>query len=114
MVTEEVRRAKHLYDISLGKKPIILPIRVNFPFTDQNNYDLDGYLQKFQQRHWLSDEDTPKLLNEIFDIISSGKISDDPALVKSPNLLSSHYRAALIVWFFHIILRKLSFAVLLY
>ncbi len=48
MVTEEVRRAKQLRDQT--GKPMLLPIRVDFPIDSPLNYDLRGYLQRIQQR----------------------------------------------------------------
>ena len=50
MVTEEVRRARELRDSRSGNKPIILPIRVQFPISSPLNYDLRGYLSRIQQR----------------------------------------------------------------
>jgi class 3 adenylate cyclase len=70
MVTEEVRRARELRDSHPGKKPIILPIRVNFPLTSPLNYDLRGYLNQIQQREWQSSGDTPVLLQEILDVLA--------------------------------------------
>src|SRR5919199_1243081 len=54
MVTEEVRRARELRARRSEHKPIILPIRVNFPINSPLNYDLRGYLQRIQQREWKS------------------------------------------------------------
>jgi hypothetical protein len=70
MVTEEVRRARELRDLPKAAalryrrsehKPIILPIRVNFPIDSPLNYDLRGYLQRIQQQEWKSSADTPVL-----------------------------------------------------
>ncbi|WP_438822869.1 toll/interleukin-1 receptor domain-containing protein [Nostoc favosum] len=62
MVTEEVRQAKELRDTSDQHKPVILPIRVNFPWSTPLNYDLRGYLQQIQQREWNSPADTSRIL----------------------------------------------------
>jgi hypothetical protein len=70
MVTEEVRRAKQLGDLRPTHKPIILPIRVNFPMSSSLNYDLRGYLQRIQQRQWTSAADTPKILQEVLSLPS--------------------------------------------
>ena len=70
MVTEEVRRAKQLYDLRAEHKPVILPIRVNFPFTSPLNYDLRGYLNQIQQREWKSFADTSKILQEILTLLA--------------------------------------------
>jgi serine/threonine-protein kinase len=73
MVTEEVRRAKQLRDLSPTQKPIILPIRVNFPMSSPLNYDLRGYLQRIQQRQWTSAADTPKILQEVLSLFATGE-----------------------------------------
>ncbi|MBE8987402.1 AAA-like domain-containing protein [Nostoc sp. LEGE 12450] len=72
MVTEEVRQAKELRDGS-DHKPVILPIRVNLPWSTPLNYDLRGYLQQVQQREWNSPADTPKILHEIFSLLAEGE-----------------------------------------
>ncbi|MEM9447988.1 MAG: toll/interleukin-1 receptor domain-containing protein [Cyanobacteria bacterium P01_E01_bin.6] len=73
MVTEEVRRAKELRDTRESGKPGILPIRVNFPMSSPLNYDLRGYLNRIQQRQWISSADTPQVLEEILAILGGGK-----------------------------------------
>ncbi len=78
MVTEEVRRAKQLQDMRPERKPVLLPIRVNFPFTSPLNYDLRGYLQRIQQREWKSPADTPKILAEITSLLNGGQAWDVP------------------------------------
>ncbi|MBD2097012.1 AAA-like domain-containing protein [Trichocoleus sp. FACHB-591] len=69
MVTEEVRHAKELHDERAEPKPILLPIRVNFPISSPLNYDLRGYLQRIQQREWRSPDDTPVILQEILSVL---------------------------------------------
>ena len=69
MVTEEVRRAKELRDTRDSGKPIILPIRVDFPLSSPLNYDLRGYLNRIQQREWKSSEDTDQILQEILAVL---------------------------------------------
>lgn len=69
MVTEEVRRAKELADLRPQKKPVILPIRVNFPINSPLNYDLRGYLSQIQQREWKSPADTQKILEEVLSLL---------------------------------------------
>jgi serine/threonine-protein kinase len=71
MVTEEVRRARELRDTRDQNRPIVLPIRVNFPFDAPLNYDLRGYLQRIQQRHWESEQDTPRILQEVLSLIAT-------------------------------------------
>lgn len=78
MVTEEVRRAKLLRDSRTDQRPMILPIRVNFPMNSPLNYDLRGYLQNIQQREWKSPLDTPALVQEILTLFSTGHV---PAMV---------------------------------
>ncbi|MDF5735456.1 MULTISPECIES: AAA-like domain-containing protein [unclassified Nostoc] len=73
MVTEEVRQAKELQDSSDRHKPVILPIRVKFPWSMPLNYDLRGYLQQVQQREWNSPADTPRILHEIFSLLADGE-----------------------------------------
>ena len=70
MVTEEVRRAKQLQDLRPEHKPVILPIRVNFPLSSPLNYDLRGYLSQIQQREWKSPADTPRILQEILSLLT--------------------------------------------
>jgi hypothetical protein len=74
MVTEEVRRAKQLRDTRGNHKPVILPVRVNFPMNSPLNYDLRGYLQRIQQREWKSPSDTPKILQEMLNLLAAGEI----------------------------------------
>ena len=83
MVTEEVRRARELRDRRSEHKPIILPIRVNFPIDSPLNYDLRGYLQRIQQREWQSPADTPVILPEILSLLAS---REAPAPAESPEI----------------------------
>jgi len=73
MVTEEVRRAKELRDKRSEHKPVILPIRVNFPLDSPLNYDLRGYLSRIQQRQWHSSADTSVILQEILGLLAAGE-----------------------------------------
>lgn len=72
MVTEEVRRAKQLRNSRTEQRPMILPIRVNFPMNSPLNYDLRGYLQNIQQREWRSPRDTPVLMQEVLTLLETG------------------------------------------
>lgn len=76
MVTEEVRRAKQLHDARADKRPRFLPIRVNLPLNEPLNYDLAGYVSRFQQRIWNSPADTTSILKEISDLIAGDKEPD--------------------------------------
>ncbi len=98
MVTEEVRRARELRDTRELDKPKLLPIRVNFPFESPMNYDLRGYLNPIQQGQWRSPEDTPRVLQDILEIVEgqrtappkpesqpdSGPLIDQPERPRSP------------------------------
>ncbi len=78
MVTEEIRRAKELHNLNSDGKPYILPIRVKFPMSSPLNYNLKGYLDKIQQREWNSEADTSRLVQEVLDLIHSGKPLEQP------------------------------------
>ncbi|WP_245939753.1 AAA-like domain-containing protein [Stenomitos frigidus] len=78
MVTEEVRRAKQLQDTRPERKPLLLPIRVNFPLSSPLNYDLRGYLQRIQQREWQAPADTPVLLQEVLSLLAGERIPEPP------------------------------------
>ncbi|MEA5462527.1 AAA-like domain-containing protein [Leptothoe sp. PORK10 BA2] len=77
MVTEEVKRARSLRDQRENGRPMILPIRVQFPLDDPLNYELRGYLQQIQQREWLSAADTPGLLQELQALMLTGPAQRD-------------------------------------
>jgi len=85
MVTEEVRRAKELQDAHPEGKPMILPIRVNFPLSAPLNYNLRGYLDRIQQREWQSESDTPTLIEELLDILTTGTTLEE-ATETQPNI----------------------------
>ncbi|NEQ46969.1 MAG: TIR domain-containing protein [Leptolyngbya sp. SIOISBB] len=78
MVLDEVRKAKRFRDTRPDHRPVILPIRVNFPIQDPLNYDLRSYLHLIQQREWSSDQDTDALLAEVLSIIATGRQNDAP------------------------------------
>ena len=82
MVTEEVRRAKQLRDQT--GKPMLLPIRVNFPISSQLNYDLRGYLQRIQQREWYNAADTAVILAEVMDLLGSNQAPSARAVLEEP------------------------------
>lgn len=71
MVTEEVRQAKELREQRSELRPVIMPIRVNFPLDSPLNYDLRAYLHQIQQREWRSTEDTPKVLQEVLNVLAT-------------------------------------------
>ena len=72
MVTEEVRCARALRDQQGSDRPVILPIRIQFPLEDPLNYDLRGYLQQIQQRQWESEADTQGLITDVLQLLQSG------------------------------------------
>ena len=76
MVTEEVKRARSLRDKRRDQqgedRPVILPVRVQFPLDDPLNYELRGYLQQIQQREWQSAADTPGLLAALMALVQDG------------------------------------------
>ncbi len=89
MVTEEVRRARELRDLRSGEKPVILPIRVQFPMSSPLNYDLRGYLNRIQQREWKSSNDTPIILQEVLELLATGNRLADVDDVATPPTLPS-------------------------
>jgi hypothetical protein len=77
MVTEEVRRVKRLRDERSDKRPKIMPVRVNLPFEQLLNYDIDGYLGGIQQLLWNSTADTPSIAEKILEAIGAGNFDDE-------------------------------------
>ena len=78
MVTEEVKQAKAWGDERREQgepgRPVILPIRVQFPLDDLLNYELRGYLQQIQQREWHTEADTAELIAELLDLVADKEI----------------------------------------
>ncbi|HBB35079.1 MAG TPA: molecular chaperone Tir [Cyanobacteria bacterium UBA9273] len=77
MVTEEVRRAKELRNAHPDGKPVILPIRVNFPLSSPLNYNLRCYLDRIQQREWHSEDDTSSVIQDILSILAEGQVPEE-------------------------------------
>ncbi len=71
MVVEEVLTAKELAQQHNGV-PIILPLRVRFPFTEPLPYNLSASLRSIQQERWNGDEDTAPLVRQLLDILADG------------------------------------------
>ncbi|HEY9295183.1 MAG TPA: AAA-like domain-containing protein, partial [Phormidium sp.] len=89
MVIEEVRRAKELRDRNSKGKPVILPIRVNFPLSSPLNYNLREYLNYIQQREWRNAEDTERIVQEILQIVTEGRDQEKtPESQKHPLAIS--------------------------
>ncbi|MFG6094127.1 AAA-like domain-containing protein [Leptothoe sp. ISB3NOV94-8A] len=87
MVTEEVKRARSLRDQRENNRPVILPIRVQFPLDDPLNYELRGYLQQIQQREWHSAADTPALLQELQSLMQEHKAQRDIAPAETESVV---------------------------
>lgn len=83
LVFEEVAIA-----IELAKQkrtPIILPIRVNLPFTEPLPYVLSAYLRTIQQEIWNDWRDTSRLVEQLLQTIT--KRVDWPLLNDVPDTL---------------------------
>ena len=80
MVTEEVKRARALRDQRSDGRPLILPIRVQFPLDDPLNYELRGYLQQLQQRMWQSEADTAGLIEAVMALLEGGAVRQRTAV----------------------------------
>src|SRR5919199_1313044 len=69
MAIEKLRKARELRDSRPNQKPVVLAIRVNCSFNAPLNHDLRSYLQGIGQREWKSPTDTPKLIQEILNLL---------------------------------------------
>lgn len=72
MVIEEVRRGRQLQQTSADGRPHILPLRVMLSMNEPLCYDLDSYIGRIQQREWNSEDDTPRVLNQMLALIGTG------------------------------------------
>jgi Flp pilus assembly protein TadD len=89
MVTREVQQVKRLRDLRSNRKPVILPIRVNFPMSVPLNYELRGYLNEIQQREWKSDTDTRAILQDLWQMLAreqERETPDEPTEVELPTI----------------------------
>ncbi len=82
-VTEQVRRAWELRQIRPRKRPVIVPIRVGVDRRHPLNYDLRSYLSEFQQWEWRSEEDTPRLIQDVLERIE-GQQGDEETQERIP------------------------------
>ena len=73
MVMDEVKHAKELQESRAEQRPIILPIRVQFPLESPLTYNLRGYLNRIHQRPWHSPADTPALVAEVLKLVALGQ-----------------------------------------
>jgi serine/threonine-protein kinase len=83
LVLEEVRTVKALR--AEQGKPVILPVRLNFPLSLPLNYELRGYLHRIQQRFWRTDADTTSLVQEILDLLSQDTDQSDATGTEEPS-----------------------------
>lgn len=67
MVIREVEEAYRLKKAT--DMPIILPIRVNLPLDRRLNESLHRMLHRTQQVEWCSEKDTPRILQQIMDVL---------------------------------------------
>ncbi|OLP19937.1 hypothetical protein BST81_02935 [Leptolyngbya sp. 'hensonii'] len=72
MVMAEVRSATRLQEAQ--KRPVILPIRINFPIDSPLNYTLRSYLDPIQQREWTTEKQSPRLIQEVLTLLLEGRI----------------------------------------
>ena len=68
MVMEEVAIARELASQQNGI-PIILPVRVRFPFSEALPYQLELHLNTIQQETWNGPQDTPRLVASLLSTI---------------------------------------------
>ena len=85
MVVAEIETAHH-HEKAHGK-PVILPVRLDF--KEPLVYPLSAYLNPLQWAVWNNDKDTPKLIEELKQAISGGKLSVDTDSDATGSLLSS-------------------------
>ncbi|MGF1536767.1 MAG: TIR domain-containing protein [Elainellaceae cyanobacterium] len=78
MVREEVRRSRELrrQRERAGEpvRPVILPVRVQFPRSEPLGYALRSYLEPLQQLSWESGEDTPGIVQRILEAVQGGQL----------------------------------------
>lgn len=80
MLTEEVRRARELSNLSPEHKPVILTIRVGLSLSALT-YDLRGYLQQTWQREWQPNTGTAALIQQVRSLLNNDDVPplDEPA-----------------------------------
>ncbi|MCP4701106.1 MAG: TIR domain-containing protein [Gammaproteobacteria bacterium] len=79
MVREEVEIAREL--LQQSGKPMILPVRVQYPFEQKLPYPLADYLDSIQQTVWNGETDTAPLLAQLLELLQQqgGGKADKPA-----------------------------------
>jgi len=84
MVVAEIETAHH--HEKAHDKPKILPVRLNY--NESLVYPLSAYLNPLQWAIWNNDKDTPRLIEELIQAISGGKLSTDTDSCVTEPLLS--------------------------
>ena len=74
MVSGEVRKARNR--LRQEGKPVIFPLRLNLPFDLTEDYELNSYLHRIQQKTWSSPDDTPGIVAELQHLIGSGEVPE--------------------------------------
>ncbi len=88
MLTEEVMLARKL-NRERGA-PVILPVRLRYPFSEPLPYLLSAYLRGIQQESWNGPEDTPRLVELLLaQVAKGGAWAETPARVTAEAPLSS-------------------------
>jgi hypothetical protein len=86
MVMEEMQRAKELQELRGQPRPILLPIRVNFPLSSPLTYRLRDYLDRIQQREWSGPDDTDAIVTEVVKLVNAGEAPAPVAAPETPPL----------------------------
>ncbi|BAY12101.1 AAA-like domain-containing protein [Calothrix sp. NIES-2098] len=86
MVETEVRMAHELAQVQ-GGRPAILPVRL--AYREPFQYPLSAYLNHINWAFWQGAEDTPRLITELAQAISGGKLTIGEAQAKA-DLLQVH------------------------
>ncbi len=84
MVIEELQRARELQEKQQSHRPILLPIRVNYPMQVSLNHDLQNYLDGIHQREWKSATDTVDLVHDVLQTIQQRRRWDDADVLVAP------------------------------
>ncbi len=74
MLIEELLLVKELQVSRTDKKPVIFPIRINLSLDEPLNYYLRNHLSQIQQREWKSSADTPIIIQEVLNLLSSREL----------------------------------------
>lgn len=86
MLTEEVRRARELCNLSPEHKPVILTIRIGLSLNALT-YDLRSHLQQTWQQEWQPNSNTTALIHQIRCLVNKGDVlhlEDEPKTALLP------------------------------